>query len=124
MRPGAGPSAHERGDLDRALVCGRNREASQQVGEERSGKRIAGADRIDDATGAGSVADYKNKEIVRVYDNNADTAASFTAANKADLGAYTYQAQQQGDSVVLQQKELTDSANMALSINALFTSTR
>ncbi|WP_312826469.1 hypothetical protein, partial [Escherichia coli] len=29
--------------------------------------------RIDDATGAGSVADYENKEIVRVYDNNADT---------------------------------------------------
>lgn len=72
--------------------------------------------RIDDATGAGSVADYKNKEIVRVYDNNADTAASFTAANKADLGAYTYQAQQEGDTVVLQQKELTDYANMALSI--------
>jgi outer membrane autotransporter protein len=42
--------------------------------------------------------------------------ASFTAANKADLGAYTYQAQQQGDTVVLQQKELTDYANMALSI--------
>ncbi|HEO9143452.1 TPA: autotransporter outer membrane beta-barrel domain-containing protein [Enterobacter asburiae] len=72
--------------------------------------------RIDEATGAGSVADYKNKEIVRVYDNNADTAASFTAANKADLGAYTYQAQQQGDTVVLQQKALTDYANMALSI--------
>ncbi|HBH6933018.1 TPA: autotransporter outer membrane beta-barrel domain-containing protein [Enterobacter cloacae] len=59
--------------------------------------------RIDDATGAGSVADYKNKEIIRVYDNNADTAARFTAANKADLGAYTYQAQQKGDTVVLQQ---------------------
>ncbi|MGY5366611.1 autotransporter outer membrane beta-barrel domain-containing protein [Enterobacter oligotrophicus] len=72
--------------------------------------------RIDDATGAGSVADYKNKEIIRVYDNNADTAASFTAANKADLGAYTYQAQQKGDTVVLQQKSLTDYANMALSI--------
>ncbi|EKI0252372.1 autotransporter outer membrane beta-barrel domain-containing protein [Enterobacter asburiae] len=72
--------------------------------------------RIDDATGAGSVADYKNKEIIRVYDNNADTNASFTAANKADLGAYTYQAKQQGDTVVLQQKELTDYANMALSI--------
>ena len=72
--------------------------------------------RIDDATGAGSVADYKNKEIIRVYDNNAGTSASFTAANKADLGAYTYQAQQKGDTVVLQQKELTDSANMALSI--------
>ncbi|RDT62366.1 autotransporter outer membrane beta-barrel domain-containing protein, partial [Klebsiella pneumoniae] len=49
-------------------------------------------------------------------DNNADTAASFTAANKADLGAYTYQAQQKGDTVVLQQEELTDYANMALSI--------
>ncbi|WP_368533095.1 autotransporter outer membrane beta-barrel domain-containing protein [Enterobacter hormaechei] len=72
--------------------------------------------RIDDATGAGSVADYENKEIIRVYDNNADTAASFTAANKADLGAYTYQAQQKGDTVVLQQEELTDYANMALSI--------
>ncbi|MDI5346131.1 autotransporter outer membrane beta-barrel domain-containing protein, partial [Salmonella enterica subsp. enterica serovar Kentucky] len=72
--------------------------------------------RIDNATGAGSVADYKDKEIVRVYDDNADTTASFTAANKADLGAYTYQAQQQDNSVVLQQMELTDYANMALSI--------
>ncbi len=72
--------------------------------------------RIDDATGAGSVADYNNKEIVRVYDNNADTSARFTAANKADLGAYTYEAQQRGDTVVLAQQELTDSANMALSI--------
>lgn len=71
--------------------------------------------RIDNATGAGSVADYKDKEIVRVYDDNADTTASFTAANKADLGAYTYQAQQQDNSVVLQQMELTDYANMALS---------
>ena len=72
--------------------------------------------RLDNATGAGSVADYKNKEIVRIYDNNADTQASFTAANKADLGAYTYQAQQQGDTVVLHQERLTDYANMALSI--------
>lgn len=72
--------------------------------------------RIDNATGAGSVADYKDKEIVRVYDDNADTTASFTAANKADLGAYTYQAQQQDNSVVLQQMELTDYANMALNI--------
>lgn len=72
--------------------------------------------RLDNATGAGSVADYKNKEIIRVYDNNADTQASFTAANKADLGAYTYQAQQQGDTVVLRQERLTDYANMALSI--------
>ncbi len=80
--------------------------------------------RIDDATGAGSVADYKNKEIVRVYDNNADTAASFTAANKADLGAYTYQAQQQGDTVVLQQKELTDYANMQDTVGARLTNSR
>lgn len=72
--------------------------------------------RIDNATGAGSIADYKGNEVIRVYDNNADTQATFTAANKADLGAYTYQAQQQGDSVVLHQEELTDYANMALSI--------
>lgn len=72
--------------------------------------------RIDNATGAGSVADYKNNEIVRVYDNNGDTRATFTAANKADLGAYTYEARQQGDTVVLHQQELTDYANMALSI--------
>ena len=72
--------------------------------------------RIDNATGAGSIADYKGNEVIRVYDNDADTQATFTAANKADLGAYTYQAQQQGDSVVLHQEELTDYANMALSI--------
>ena len=72
--------------------------------------------RIDNATGAGSIAGYKGNEVIRVYDNNADTQATFTAANKADLGAYTYQAQQQGDSVVLHQEELTDYANMALSI--------
>ncbi|MBB1200488.1 autotransporter outer membrane beta-barrel domain-containing protein [Enterobacteriaceae bacterium 89] len=72
--------------------------------------------RIDNATGAGSVKDYKGNELIRVYDNNADTSATFTAANKADLGAYTYQAQQVGDTVILQQRELTDYANMALSI--------
>lgn len=72
--------------------------------------------RIDNATGAGSIADYKGNEVIRVYDNDAGTQATFTAANKADLGAYTYQAQQQGDSVVLHQEELTDYANMALSI--------
>ncbi|POP46696.1 autotransporter outer membrane beta-barrel domain-containing protein [Superficieibacter electus] len=70
--------------------------------------------RIDDATGAGSIADYKGKEIIYVDDIN--TNATFSAANKADLGAYTYQAQQQGNTVVLQQMELTDYANMALSI--------
>jgi outer membrane autotransporter protein len=72
--------------------------------------------RIDNATGAGSEADYKGNELIRVYDDKADTTATFSAANKADLGAYTYQAQQVGDTVVLQQRELTDYANMALSI--------
>ncbi|POZ14876.1 autotransporter outer membrane beta-barrel domain-containing protein [Lelliottia aquatilis] len=72
--------------------------------------------RIDNATGAGKVADYKGNEVIRVYDNDAGTQATFTAANKADLGAYTYKAQQQGDTVVLHQEELTDYANMALSI--------
>jgi outer membrane autotransporter protein len=70
--------------------------------------------RIDNATGAGSVADYKGKELIYVNDTN--STATFSAANKADLGAYTYQAQQQGNTVVLQQMELTDYANMALSI--------
>ncbi|ECE5745378.1 autotransporter outer membrane beta-barrel domain-containing protein [Salmonella enterica subsp. salamae] len=72
--------------------------------------------RIDNATGEGSVANYKGHELIRVYDDNADTSASFTAANKADLGAYQYEAQQQGDSVVLKQDGLTDYANIALSI--------
>lgn len=72
--------------------------------------------RIDNATGKGSVKDYKSNEVIRVYDNNANTNARFTAANRADLGAYTYEAQQQGDSVVLKQDRLTDYANMALSI--------
>ncbi|MEA8873946.1 autotransporter outer membrane beta-barrel domain-containing protein [Citrobacter freundii] len=70
--------------------------------------------RIDNATGAGSVADYKGNELIYVNDTNSN--ATFSAANKADLGAYTYQAQQQGNTVVLQQMELTDYANMALSI--------
>lgn len=72
--------------------------------------------RVDNATGKGSIADYQDKEIVRVYDDNADTSASFTAANRADLGAYTYEAEQRGDTVVLDQRNLTDAANMALSI--------
>lgn len=72
--------------------------------------------RVDNATGKGSIADYQDKEIVRVYDDNADTKASFTAANRADLGAYTYEAEQRGDTVVLDQRNLTDAANMALSI--------
>lgn len=70
--------------------------------------------RIDNATGAGSVADYNGNELIYVNDTNSN--ATFSAANKADLGAYTYQAQQQGNTVVLQQMELTDYANMALSI--------
>ncbi len=70
--------------------------------------------RIDNATGAGTIADYKDKELIRV--NDANTNATFSAANKADLGAYTYQAEQRGNTVVLQQMELTDYANMALSI--------
>jgi outer membrane autotransporter protein len=71
---------------------------------------------INDATGKGSVADYKNKEVIRVYDNNTATAATFTANNKADLGAYRYEAKQAGDTVVLKQRGLTDAANIALSI--------
>ncbi|EBF0721606.1 TPA: autotransporter outer membrane beta-barrel domain-containing protein [Salmonella enterica] len=70
--------------------------------------------RIDNATGAGSVADYKGNELIYVNDVNTD--ATFSAANKADLGAYTYQAKQEGNTVVLEQMELTDYANMALSI--------
>ncbi|MCL7708116.1 autotransporter outer membrane beta-barrel domain-containing protein, partial [Enterobacter kobei] len=70
----------------------------------------------DNATGAGSIADYKDNEVLRVYDDNDATSVRFTAANKADLGAYTYEAQQQGDTVVLKQRELTNYANMALSI--------
>ncbi|MBS0970542.1 autotransporter outer membrane beta-barrel domain-containing protein [Nissabacter archeti] len=68
--------------------------------------------RIDNATGAGSVADYKDKELIRIYGGN----ATFTDANEADLGAYRYQAEQRGDVVVLDQKGLTSSANAALSL--------
>ncbi len=70
--------------------------------------------RIDNATGAGSIADYNGNELIYVNDKNSN--ATFSAANKADLGAYTYQAEQRGNTVVLQQMELTDYANMALSI--------
>lgn len=70
--------------------------------------------RINNATGAGSIADYKGKELVYVKDAN--STATFSAANKADLGAYTYQAQQKGNTVVMRKMELTDYANMALSI--------
>lgn len=77
--------------------------------------------RIDNATGAGSIADYKGKELI--YVNDKKSTATFSAANKADLGAYTYQAQQQGNTVVMQQMELTDYANMALSIPSANTNT-
>ncbi|EQA4481398.1 autotransporter outer membrane beta-barrel domain-containing protein, partial [Escherichia coli] len=70
--------------------------------------------RIDNATGAGSIADYNGNELIYVNDKNSN--ATFSAANKADLGAYTYQVEQRGNTVVLQQMELTDYANMALSI--------
>ncbi|MEH4658775.1 autotransporter outer membrane beta-barrel domain-containing protein [Phytobacter diazotrophicus] len=70
--------------------------------------------RIDNSTGAGRIADYKGKELIYVNDKN--TTATFSAANKADLGAYTYQAEQKGNTVVMRQMELTDYANMALSI--------
>ena len=72
--------------------------------------------RVDNATGKGSIGDYKGKELIRLYDQNADTSATFSAANRADLGAFTYEAQQHGDTVVLRQDRLTDYANMALSI--------
>ncbi len=70
--------------------------------------------RVDNATGTGSVADYNRNELVYVNDKN--STATFSAANKADLGAYTYHAEQEGNTVVLKQSELTDYANMALSI--------
>ncbi|NUU67712.1 autotransporter outer membrane beta-barrel domain-containing protein [Enterobacteriaceae bacterium BIT-l23] len=72
--------------------------------------------RIDNATGAGSVADYKNNEVIRVYNDNKGDYVKFTAANQADLGAYRYEARQTGDTVALHQGRLTDYANMALSI--------
>lgn len=53
--------------------------------------------RIDNATGAGAIADYKDKEIIYVNDVNSN--ATFSAANKADTGAYTYQAEQRGNTV-------------------------
>lgn len=86
---------------------------------DNAGDRVAAATgnykvRIDNATGAGSVADYNGNELIYVNDKNSN--ATFSAANKADLGAYTYQAEQRGNTVVLQQMELTDYANMALSI--------
>ncbi|WP_264779570.1 autotransporter outer membrane beta-barrel domain-containing protein, partial [Escherichia fergusonii] len=96
--------------------------ASIEAGQnevDNAGDRVAAATgnykvRIDNATGAGSVADYNGNELIYVNDKNSN--ATFSAANKADLGAYTYQAEQVGNTVVLQQMELTDYANMALSI--------
>lgn len=96
--------------------------ASIEAGQnevDNNGDRVAAATgnykvRIDNATGTGSVADYNGNELIYVNDKNSN--ATFSAANKADLGAYTYQAEQRGNTVVLQQMELTDYANMALSI--------
>ncbi|ENH0732738.1 autotransporter adhesin EhaB [Escherichia coli] len=96
--------------------------ASIEAGQnevDNNGDHVAAATgnykvRIDNATGAGSIADYNGNELIYVNDKNSN--ATFSAANKADLGAYTYQAEQRGNTVVLQQLELTDYANMALSI--------
>lgn len=96
--------------------------ASIEAGQnevDNNGDHVAAATgnykvRIDNATGAGSIADYNGNELIYVNDKNSN--ATFSAANKADLGAYTYQAEQRGNTVVLQQTELTDYANMALSI--------
>ncbi|MGB7803114.1 autotransporter outer membrane beta-barrel domain-containing protein [Buttiauxella sp.] len=77
--------------------------------------------RINNSTGTGSIANYKDKEII--YVNDVNSTATFSAANKADLGAYTYQAEQNGNTVVLKQGELTDYANMALSIPSANTNT-
>ncbi|EGY0148153.1 TPA: autotransporter adhesin EhaB [Escherichia coli] len=96
--------------------------ASIEAGQnevDNNGDHVAAATgnykvRIDNATGAGSIADYNGNELIYVNDKNSN--ATFSAANKADLGAYTYQAEQRSNTVVLQQMELTDYANMALSI--------
>ncbi|EKG7265405.1 autotransporter adhesin EhaB [Escherichia coli] len=96
--------------------------ASIEAGQnevDNNGDHVAAATgnykvRIDNATGAGSIADYNGNELIYVNDKNSN--ATFSAANKADLGAYIYQAEQRGNTVVLQQMELTDYANMALSI--------
>ncbi len=48
--------------------------------------------------------------------NDVNTNATFSAANKADLGAYTYQAEQRGNTCRSVDMELTDYANMALNI--------
>ncbi|EPR0696208.1 autotransporter adhesin EhaB [Escherichia coli] len=96
--------------------------ASIEAGQnevDNNGDHVAAATgnykvRIDNATGAGSIADYNGNELIYVNDKNSN--ATFSTANKADLGAYTYQAEQRGNTVVLQQMELTDYANMALSI--------
>ena len=93
--------------------------SSDQSEVDNAGDSVAAASgnykvRIDNATGEGSVADYKGKELIYVNDQN--STATFSAANKADLGAYTYQAKQVGNTVVMEQTRLTDYANMALSI--------
>ncbi|MDA8478790.1 autotransporter adhesin EhaB [Citrobacter sp. Awk 4] len=93
--------------------------SADQSEVDNAGDHVAAATgnykvRIDNGTGAGAIADYSGKELIYVNDKN--STATFSAANKADLGAYTYQAEQKGNTVVMQQMELTDYANMALSI--------
>lgn len=80
--------------------------ASIEAGQnevDNNGDHVAAATgnykvRIDNATGAGSIADYNGNELIYVNDKNSN--ATFSAANKADLGAYTYQAEQRGNTVV------------------------
>lgn len=96
-----------------------NQTEAGQSEVDNAGDNVAAATgnykvRVDNATGKGSVADYNRNELVYVNDQN--STATFSAANKADLGAYTYHAEQEGNTVVLKQGELTDYANMALSI--------
>lgn len=96
-----------------------NQSEAGQNEVDNAGDNVAAATgnykvRIDNATGKGSVGDYNGNELIYVNDKN--STATFSAANKADLGAYTYHAEQYGNTVVLKQSELTDAANMALSI--------
>lgn len=66
--------------------------ASIEAGQnevDNNGDHVAAATgnykvRIDNATGAGSIADYNGNELIYVNDKNSN--ATFSAANKADLG--------------------------------------
>ncbi len=63
--------------------------------------------RIDNATGAGSVADYKGNELIYVSDVSTD--ATFSAANKADFSCFTpIRLSREGNTVVLEQMELVE----------------